>query len=179
MSGMSPAKFAIAVGMQVDAVYKAAADGRLGGAVRKQGRRIFIDLEKGREAMKGWRRTDEPSPPPRPPGEVRDLGETYQGEGLEESAAVEKFWKAKLAELQFKKAAEQLVVVDDVQQRYASEVTACRTKLLAVVPRLRQRVTLDDATFALIDDLIRESLAELGRSQGAQEESAEANEGNG
>jgi hypothetical protein len=169
MTGLSPAKFASAVGMQVDAVYKAVADGRLGAAAKRHGRRISIDLELGREAMKGWRRADEPSPPPRAAsGDVRELGETYQGEGLEESAAVEKFWKAKLAELQFKKTSGELIEVGEMQRLYATEVASCRTKILAVVPRLRQRVTLTEPQWALFEDLIREALEELGRSSSGE-----------
>jgi glycerol-3-phosphate O-acyltransferase len=58
-------------------------------------------------------------------------------------------------------------------------VTACRTKLLAVVPRLRQRVTLEPKVLALVDDLIREALADLGRSQGEAEADAEGDDSNG
>jgi hypothetical protein len=90
MANLTPAKFASEIGMQVDAVYKAVQDGRLGSAVRRQGRRVFIDLELGREALRGFRKKTPALPSPPVGEEPRLLGEHYAGESLDESLKVEK-----------------------------------------------------------------------------------------
>jgi hypothetical protein len=102
--------------------------------------------------------------PRQPSGSGDTFGERYEGQSLDECQAVEKFYKAKLAEVQYRRALGDLVDASDLEAAYANEITSCRSKILAIPSRIVQRVPLDEETVALITSLIREALEELGKA---------------
>jgi len=99
-----------------------------------------------------------PVTPPRvtaPPGS----GNTTS---LAEAAASEKLWKSRLAELEYRRQAGELVDAEEAQKRWADILVRVRTKLLAVpskVKAVRSELTLDQ--LAAMDTVIREALEEL------------------
>lgn len=92
------------------------------------------------------------------------MGDEYGFQSFEESRAVSEFWKAKRAELDFRRATGQLVEIAEVQAAYNDEIATCRSKLLAVPSRFRQRVPMRPEDFRLLEELVREVLEELGSS---------------
>lgn len=70
--------------------------------------------------------------------------------------------KAKTADLEYRRAAGELIEVVEVERQIVSMVTAARNKLMGVPTRFRQRAphTLD-ADIGVLDDLIREALEDL------------------
>jgi phage terminase Nu1 subunit (DNA packaging protein) len=101
--------------------------------------------------------------------ERRAVKETEPGEdplSLSEASAKEKYWKAQMAELKFKAAAKELVLAADVQRKMESVFFACKTKLLALASRARQRLphlTVDDVS--AVDELVREALEDLATGE--------------
>lgn len=126
---------------------------------------------------------------PRPPAPVAVLpppssvpGSDGGGEEIEvpESlslsveSAREKFWKAHLAALDYRKRAGELVEVKDLEGKLTELFAGCQKKLLGVPSRARQQdPTLTAAHLALFDELIREALEDLAA---AAEETAPAPE---
>lgn len=163
-SKVTPKAFARLANMSPDAVYKAVQDGRLGNAVVRQGRRVFIDPLRGLEALgRVPDGGDSSSDDDEPVHVTKEMVEAYDGTPLEKSLAIEKFWKAKRAELDYRKATGDLIEIREVAERYVDEVTACRTKLLAIPSRAKQRLGLNGDQHALLESLVREALEELGR----------------
>lgn len=93
------------------------------------------------------------------PGDDPEAG--YNGQTFQECSAVEKFWRAKIAELDFRKRSGGLIEKSLAIELYVREVASCRTKLLALPARLKQRASLSDEQVALADSLIREALEAL------------------
>jgi hypothetical protein len=82
------------------------------------------------------------------------------------AATREKHWKAKLAELKYRQEAGELVEAAAVSKRLTDTFSMCRTKLLGVPTRTRQRLphlSLDD--FTVIEELVREALEDLSNPQ--------------
>jgi hypothetical protein len=107
-----------------------------------------------------------PSSPPAP----RDDGSEDDDEPSEpdlsltltQASAIEKHWKAKLAKLEYKKKAGLLIEAAEVELRLVDTFTACRTKLLGVPTRARQRLPhLAPEDTAVLEELVREALEEL------------------
>jgi len=85
---------------------------------------------------------------------------------LSEASAEEKRWRAKLAELQYKQRAGELVDAKDVASRLANLFTVCRTKLLALPSKAKAAIpALTHDNVATIDDLVRQALEELAVEQ--------------
>lgn len=109
-----------------------------------------------------------PGAPPRPPGEEGEVEEPETLNLSEESARVA-FWKAHLAELDYRKRAGELVEAKDLEGRLAGVFTGCKTKLLGVPSRARQQdPTLTPAHLALFEELIREALEDLASAADEQ-----------
>ncbi len=109
-----------------------------------------------------------PAPPPRealPPSESG-----HEGMSLAEASALEKIWKARLAELDFEERSGKLVPANEVQAKWVELVTLSKTKLLALPSKIKARIpSLTVADVAVIDELIRGALEELAET-GAEEE---------
>jgi len=94
-----------------------------------------------------------------PPAEGRELS-------LSEASAAEKRWRAKLAELDYRKKTGELVDAKDVEDRLKHLFTICRTKLLALPSKTKAAIpALTHADIARIDDLVRQALEELSVEQ--------------
>lgn len=106
-------------------------------------------------------RSPRPAPPidpPSPPGaslEPEDLS-------LLAEQAREKFWKANLAEIEFKKRSGELVDAMEMTTKIAGAFAKVRGRLTAVPARAKQQIPhLTAADVGLLDKLVREALEEL------------------
>lgn len=119
--------------------------------------------------------------PPPPPADV--LGQdSPEGVSLAEASAAEKFWKAKLAEQDYRERTGELVEAKLVTRKLVDVFTLCRAKLLVVPTRARQALPhLTVADVGTIETLIREALEELAASGGdpAADEEAALQQGEG
>lgn len=80
--------------------------------------------------------------------------------------AREKFWKANLAELEYRTKAGELVAVVEVEEKFVDAVTAAKTKLLGIAARVRQRMPhIAAEDIRAIDDLVREALEDLSHGR--------------
>jgi hypothetical protein len=85
---------------------------------------------------------------------------------LSEASAEEKRWKAKLAELEYRRKAGELVDAREVGDRLTTLFTICRTKLLALPSKAKAAIpALTHADVATLDDLVRQALEELAVDQ--------------
>lgn len=78
------------------------------------------------------------------------------------ASAQEKHWRAKKAELDYKRAAGELVNAHDISARLADLFTTCRTKLLGLPTKAKSQLphlTLKD--IAVLDTIVREGLEQL------------------
>jgi phage terminase Nu1 subunit (DNA packaging protein) len=81
---------------------------------------------------------------------------------LLDASALEKEWKAKLAELDYQERIGQLIDARQVEAKTVEVFTRCRTKLLGVPSKAKTAIpTLTRADLAALDRLIREALEEL------------------
>jgi hypothetical protein len=158
MTTASPAgsvkELAKMLGVRETAVIRAINDRRISAKRNKKSGRITIpDLAKAREewetnsrpwiSSEGGRRTGPPS-------------------GLAIATQQEREARAKLAQLAYETKSKQLVPVADVMLDWASYITRCKTKLLALPSRAKQRIPhLTVSEIAELDALVREALAEL------------------
>lgn len=154
----STRELALRLGVTERAVRHAIAEGRI--PAQRQGTQWVIDLDAAEAA---WHERERlaPAAPPEP----APLTNAYNGQSFDECRAVTEFWKAKRAELDYRGAAGALVERAEVQAAYDNEVATCRSKLLGVPSRYRQRVTMRPEDFRLLEELVREALEELGSSQ--------------
>jgi phage terminase Nu1 subunit (DNA packaging protein) len=85
----------------------------------------------------------------------------------------EKFFKAKLAELEFDEKSGKLVSAEDARAKWVELVTLSKTKLLALPSKIKARIpSLSPADVGVIDELIREALEELAKEDDAECEGA-------
>jgi phage terminase Nu1 subunit (DNA packaging protein) len=85
-----------------------------------------------------------------------------EDDSLAEANRQEKLWKAKLAELKYKREAGELLPAHDVESRLTSVFTECKTKLLGVPSRARQALPhLSAADITELERLVREALEGL------------------
>jgi hypothetical protein len=109
------------------------------------------------------------SPQPSPAG--GEDGDPPEDLSLGEQTAREKFWKANLAELDFRKRSGELVEAQDVEAQLTDLFANCRNKLLGVPSRARQQdPALTREQILLVEGLIREALEELASAAGVDEE---------
>jgi phage terminase Nu1 subunit (DNA packaging protein) len=81
---------------------------------------------------------------------------------LAEESAREKFWRAHLAELEFRRRSGELVDATQMQARIADVFTRVRTRLLGLPTRAKQQIPhLEIADVNLLDSLVREALEAL------------------
>lgn len=91
-------------------------------------------------------------------------GEASAGEDLvlSEELAREKYWKANIAELEFRERKGELVEAKDVAKKLADIFAICRGKLLGIPTRLRQSLPhLSVQDVAKAEELLREALEDL------------------
>lgn len=105
--------------------------------------------------------------PPAPAPDLPEVPEAEPGMSLAEASALEKVWKAKLAELEFEEKSGRLVSAEEVQAKWVELVTISKTKLLALPAKCKARIPrLTGAEVGIIDELIREALEELAADDG-------------
>lgn len=78
------------------------------------------------------------------------------------ASAAEKHWRSKKAELDYKRAAGELVDAKEITAAFTQLIVTSRTKLLGLPTKAKSRLphlTLDDLN--VLDDIVRESLEEL------------------
>jgi hypothetical protein len=168
-------------GVSPEAVSEAVSSGRLSASVtrnaRGQPKIADPDLaDREWEANTDWSRVPafapkDPDGLPEPDAEEDEMStdglpSANEGMSLLEASAIEKVWKAKLAELKFRKEAAQLLPASQVRRTLETTFSACKTKLLAVPSRARQALPhLAPTDIAEIERLVREALE--GLSAGA------------
>lgn len=78
------------------------------------------------------------------------------------AAALEKEWKAKLAELDYMERTAALVDAGEIEAKLTEAITRCRTRLLGVPSKMKTAIPiLTRAHLVIVDALIREALEEL------------------
>jgi phage terminase Nu1 subunit (DNA packaging protein) len=169
-------EFARALGVTGAAVRLAIKTGRLEGHLErnKLGRLRVKDLGPAKEAWTKNSRTEFHSAALKERNAAREAREAAEGVvpngttdvgdsmSLSEQAVREKFWKAGLAELDFKERNGELVDAKEVEDKVADAFVRCRTKLLGVPSRAKLQLPhLSVADVAALDALVRESLEEL------------------
>jgi hypothetical protein len=99
------------------------------------------------------------------------LGDDGKPMTLLEASALEKSWKAKLAELDYQQQVGELVSAKEVEARTVEVFTRCRTKLLGIPSKAKTHLpNLSRGDLVTLDKLIREALEELTvdeRAEGA------------
>lgn len=84
------------------------------------------------------------------------------GGTLAENNAVKAYWQARQAELDYREAAGELVPAAEVRGKLEDVFHSCRTKLLGVPARARQRLPhLSAADIGEFEELVREALEAL------------------
>ena len=105
--------------------------------------------------------------PPRPPpadGVPRPRDEDNDDLTLTQATAVEKRWRAKIVELEYRKKAAELVPALEVKARLVDVFSSCRAKLLGVPTRAKQRLPhLSKKDVIVLDELVREALEALAQ----------------
>lgn len=188
---MSLRAYAARRGVSAMAVSKAIESGRLKKSVKRDSRgqpkikdpeladrewEASTDLTKAPGSVKeraDKRRDEEPKDLPARFPDLDEDADTFAhtGMSLTQATAAEKVWKAKLAELDFRKKAGELVPSHDVKERLTSVFTSCRTKLLGIPSRMKQRLPhLTASEIGEVENLVREALEEL--ASGGDEEAA-------
>lgn len=121
------------------------------------------DLTKAPSAVKQQAAQRQVGVTPPPLSTVTEVGSTVpDGLSLADAAAEEKRWKARQAELDFRREAGELVNVEAVTAMYVEEAIRVRTKITAVPNKLKARAPeLSHATVRILDDLLRQALEEL------------------
>jgi hypothetical protein len=104
------------------------------------------------------------TPPPPPatsgPGPEAPLDEPTLS--LNDAMALEKKWKAKSAELDYRQSVGQLVNAAQVESKLVETITRCRTKLLGVPGKVKTAIpSLTRPQIVTIENLIREALEDL------------------
>lgn len=85
---------------------------------------------------------------------------------LSDATIRDKHFRAKLAELKYRERAGQLVDAAEVKAEIIDMITVCRTKLLGLPSKVKQRLphlTLED--LATLDAIVREALEDLAAPQ--------------
>lgn len=122
---------------------------------------VIAHTEQLEQATAGARSTEDPDSPesaPAPTGDDARLS-------LSDATAREKHWKAKSAELEYKKRIGELVDAKEVEARMVEEYSRCRTKLLGMARKAKAEMPeLTHAQVLKIDTLVREALEGLAGS---------------
>lgn len=81
---------------------------------------------------------------------------------MNQAQTTEKMWRARLVRLQYREKAGELVEAKEVGDKLADVFTTCRTKLLGLAARAKQRLPhLTNEDVAELDTLVREALEDL------------------
>jgi hypothetical protein len=101
-----------------------------------------------------------------------------RGMSVTEASAAEKYWKAKLAELDYQTKMGELVSASAVAIRVAQVFSLCRTKLLAVPSKAKSAMPdITHAQIATLDGLIRQALEDLAATEAVVAPSDAASDG--
>jgi hypothetical protein len=174
---------AAALGVTVDAVYKAIKAGRLTAVTAADGT-VRVNSETMREEWirntdstrvrigLGVRptRTREPKPlrpreerMPKPQTRITQTQEAIPD--YDESRARTEHLKAELLELDRKTKEGRLIPLEEVQSKWVEVVVQARTKLLGIPTKAKQRIPdLDVDAINILDDLVREALEDLSET---------------
>ena len=167
-------------GVSKMAVSQAIASGRLSASVTRNARgqpkiadpeladqewAANTDLSRAPAYVKGRAESPAETPPGEPdqPHDPSELATTAQpGMSLQAATALEKVWKAKLAELKYRQEAAELIPASQVRRTLENTFASCKTKLLAIPSRARQQLPeLTGTQLGTIENLIREALEGL------------------
>lgn len=97
--------------------------------------------------------------------------EPWESRTFDKWAAKEKYWKAALAELEFKKANRDLVTLGQVQSSVSGILEATRKNFLALPTKAKQQANLTEKQAILLTELVHQMLADLDRGlQGVLDE---------
>jgi phage terminase Nu1 subunit (DNA packaging protein) len=167
--------FARRQGVALSAVQRAIADGRLAQAVGRdeQGRPCIVDAER---AAAEWEANTRPrvaagkAAAGRPAGaaEGSQAPADAAGAGSPLAAATlrERLARARAIELETAMKERELVPAREAEIRWTGYVVGCKTKLLGVPSRAKQRLPqLSVGDLAVLDELVREALEELADDQ--------------
>lgn len=119
-------------------------------------------------------RAAQPAAAPPPPRQPR-TGEAQLPDNLSlgEESAREKFWKAQIAELDYRERLGALVDAKEMNDKLVDVFTRCRTRLLGLPTRSKQQLPhLSVTDIGTLDSLVREALDELALELEAEEAQA-------
>jgi hypothetical protein len=97
------------------------------------------------------------------PLHANSLPDSYDGSDIEDSAAVEKFWKAKTAEQNYRKASGELVERVEAQAAFDNAAATAKHKILEVPSQIQQRLMLPLEHLELIKSMLKEALESLSQ----------------
>ena len=116
--------------------------------------------------------------PTAPRGAPRPATEAPDDLNLAEESAREKFWKARIAELDYLERAGELVDAKAMGAQLVDTFTKVRTRLLGLPTRAKQQLPhLTVTDIGTIDTIVREALEELAAPEVGAEEPKEAANG--
>jgi hypothetical protein len=158
-------------GASAVAVSRAIASGRLRACLTRD-RKGDIKIASAAAADVEWAAHTDHS---RAPGDVKTLAanqpqganlpqapELPPGDTLADASNREKHWKAKKAELDFRKAAKELVSAADIARNLSTAAANIRTKIMTVPSKFKSRcMAIPHDQIVILDGLLREALTDL------------------
>jgi len=174
---MDVAAFARRVGLTHRAIQKAIETGRLTKSIVYVGGAAKVgdpDLAEQELAANTRPRIDHP--PRGDGGDLDEVADSYNRSRAEREAALARLdaARAELAEIELEEKRGSVISVDEVETRLTGVFSSCRSKLLGVPTRCRQRDPgLTREQVEMIESLIREALEDLS-AEVAEDDTAEA-----
>ena len=153
------------MGVTIQAVYGAIKEGRLTAMTDDKGKIVINSdtLEKEWYSKSAFRRVRTTSKDSNVVVHKSRLSKTNESiPEYEESKARTEHLKAELLELDRKVKENELVAMEEVENKWCDIITNARTKLLGIPAKAKQRIPdLDTNAVACLDDIVREALEEL------------------
>ncbi len=165
-------EFAQSIKVPYSEAQRLVANGVLVASTYMRGKRRFVLSEVALKELEACRYFDEASP--KEPGQPTDPTkqfEEWEARGLDTWMSKEKFWKAKQAELEYRKAAGDLIDLKSIRAAASEILAAVRKNILAIPTKARTHANLSEAQTQVIDELITTQLKELDRELGQLGES--------
>ena len=153
------------MGVTIQAVYGAIKEGRLTAMTDDKGKIVINSdtLEKEWYSKSAFKRVRTTSKDNNVVVHRSRLSKTDESiPEYEESKARTEHLKAELLELDRKVKENELVAMDEVENKWCNIITNARNKLLGIPAKAKQRIPdLDTNAVACLDDIVREALEEL------------------
>lgn len=159
-------EYAAAIGVKYEELQRLHATSVLTRGTWLEGKRRYVNPD---EASEQLREAGIIGPDGRVPAVVQELPEVFEGEewtegSLDQWLTREKYFKSKLAELDYLKQSGGLVDLQAVQSEVARILSSARVKLMAIGNKSRTRADLTEKQGEAVDALVREVLEDLDRS---------------